>query len=58
MSATAPQFDPTQHPHRRRNALTGDWVLVSPQRALRPWQGQQEAVARPQLPAHDPGCYL
>lgn len=51
-------FDPTQHPHRRRNALTGDWVLVSPQRALRPWQGKQEPVTRPQLPAHDPGCYL
>ena len=30
------------HPHRRRNALTGDWVLVSPQRTDRPWQGKQE----------------
>jgi len=28
-----------KHPHRRQNMLTGDWVLVSPQRTKRPWQG-------------------
>jgi UDPglucose--hexose-1-phosphate uridylyltransferase len=45
-------------PHRRRNLLTGEWVLVSPHRAKRPWQGQVEKPAREQRPAHDPTCYL
>ena len=47
-----------QHPHRRRNALTGEWVLVSPHRTQRPWQGQVEKVAPPTRPAYDPTCYL
>lgn len=46
------------HPHRRRNALTGDWVLVSPHRMKRPWQGKQETPARETRPAYDPKCYL
>ncbi len=45
-------------PHRRRNPLTGDWVLVSPHRALRPWQGAVEAASAVRRPAHDPSCYL
>jgi UDPglucose--hexose-1-phosphate uridylyltransferase len=45
-------------PHRRYNPLTGEWLLVSPQRTQRPWQGQVEAVAAERRPAHDPGCYL
>jgi UDPglucose--hexose-1-phosphate uridylyltransferase len=45
-------------PHRRRNPLAGEWVLCSPHRATRPWQWQQEAVARESRPAHDLGCYL
>ncbi|MFC0252210.1 UDP-glucose--hexose-1-phosphate uridylyltransferase [Massilia consociata] len=51
-------FTAPEHPHRRFNALSGEWVLVSPHRAKRPWQGQQEAVDRSVRPAHDPGCYL
>src|SRR5690348_1191219 len=50
--------DLTGAPHRRRNALTGEWVLVSPQRALRPWQGQIEEIRRLHSPHYDPACYL
>ena len=52
------QFDPVDHPHRRQNLLTGDWVLVSPHRAKRPWQGQQEKPATGEPVTHDPECYL
>ena len=45
-------------PHRRLNALTGDWVLVSPHRTARPWQGQVEDIAPEHRPAYDPACYL
>ena len=38
--------------------LTGEWVLVSPQRTQRPWQGQLEETSTDHGPAHDPGCYL
>jgi len=46
------------HPHRRFNPMTREWVLVSPHRAQRPWQGQVESVL-PEAPAtYDPNCYL
>ena len=45
-------------PHRRLNRLTGEWLLVSPHRAARPWQGQVEDVPDERRPAYDPACYL
>ena len=44
--------------HRRRNPLTGEWVLVSPHRTQRPWVGQSERPAGPAPLCHDPNCYL
>lgn len=44
--------------HKRFNILTGEWVLVSPHRAKRPWQGQNEAISNEKRPTHDPSCYL
>jgi UDPglucose--hexose-1-phosphate uridylyltransferase len=44
--------------HRRLNPLTGEWVVVSPQRLARPWQGQVEEPVSEDLPSYDPSCYL
>jgi UDPglucose--hexose-1-phosphate uridylyltransferase len=51
-------FDPGRQPHRRLNALTGEWVVVSPQRTQRPWDGQTAQGVKPVVPQFDPDCYL
>ena len=47
-----------EQPHRRFNPLKNEWILVSPHRAKRPWQGQQDIQDTAVRPAHDPDCYL
>ncbi len=51
-------FDLAEHPHQRFDPLAGRWVLVSPHRAQRPWQGQRDKADRATLPSYDPGCSL
>ncbi|MBC5861791.1 UDP-glucose--hexose-1-phosphate uridylyltransferase [Flavobacterium turcicum] len=51
-------FNINEDPHRRFNPLINEWVLVSPHRSKRPWQGQNESVATEKLPEYDPTCYL
>jgi UDPglucose--hexose-1-phosphate uridylyltransferase len=51
-------FNFEEHPHKRLNILTGEWILVSPHRTKRPWQGKVEAAAITQMPAYDEKCYL
>jgi UDPglucose--hexose-1-phosphate uridylyltransferase len=48
----------TEDPHRRLNALTNEWVLVSPHRTTRPWQGEVAALPKTSEAAYDPNCYL
>jgi UDPglucose--hexose-1-phosphate uridylyltransferase len=51
-------FEIKEHPHTRQNILTGEWVLVSPNRAKRPWQGKVETVPMDNRPEYDAKCYL
>ncbi|MDY0907675.1 UDP-glucose--hexose-1-phosphate uridylyltransferase [Pedobacter sp. CFBP9032] len=51
-------FDLDSNPHRRLNILTGEWVLVSPHRTKRPWQGKVEDLPADNRPEYDPKCYL
>ena len=51
-------FDVKEHSHTRLNILTGDWILVSPHRMKRPWQGKVEDLPKDDRPAYDAKCYL
>ncbi len=51
-------FDLKEHSHTRLNILTGDWILVSPHRMKRPWQGKTEELIKDDRPEHDANCYL
>ncbi len=51
-------FNPKDHPHRRYNPLLDEYVLVSPHRMKRPWQGQQEETPQEDRPKYDATCYL
>ena len=52
------QFNLKEHTHKRLNLLTGEWVLVSPHRTKRPWQGKVEATTSIERPEYDNDCYL
>ncbi|HET9346850.1 MAG TPA: galactose-1-phosphate uridylyltransferase, partial [Candidatus Limnocylindrales bacterium] len=45
-------------PHRRYDPLADQWVLVSPGRSRRPWQGREEPPPPEKRPPHEPGCSL
>jgi UDPglucose--hexose-1-phosphate uridylyltransferase len=51
-------FDFSEHGHRRFNPFIRAWVLVSPGRTERPWQGQVEALQAESAVAYDPNCYM
>ncbi|WP_445453907.1 UDP-glucose--hexose-1-phosphate uridylyltransferase [Flavobacterium sp. 25HG05S-40] len=51
-------FKTNEHPHRRYNPLLDEWILVSPHRNKRPWQGQNEKLSEDNRPEYDPECYL
>ncbi len=46
------------YPHRRKNILTGEWVLVSPNRTQRPWQGEVANIEETIRNEYEPNCYL
>lgn len=58
MPSSSSSFELSEHPHRRYNPLTRTWVLCSPHRAKRPWQGQTESPTTEEKPSFDPNCYL
>jgi UDPglucose--hexose-1-phosphate uridylyltransferase len=58
MTSFAPTLDVSEHPHRRLNLLSGEWLLVSPHRAKRPWRGDETPPVVRELVPHDPECHL
>ncbi|HKF25735.1 MAG TPA: UDP-glucose--hexose-1-phosphate uridylyltransferase [Candidatus Acidoferrum sp.] len=58
MASGSNEFDAGGQPHRRFNPLLREWVLVSPHRTERPWQGQVESRPATREVAYDPACYM
>jgi UDPglucose--hexose-1-phosphate uridylyltransferase len=54
----APLLKLEEDPHRRLNILTNEWILVSPNRTARPWQGEMAPQSVPSQPSYDANCYL
>jgi UDPglucose--hexose-1-phosphate uridylyltransferase len=58
MANATTEFDANKQPHRRFNPLLREWILVSPHRTQRPWQGQVESTAAKSQVEYDPTCYM
>jgi len=58
MVSPGPSFDANKQPHRRFNPLLREWILVSPHRTMRPWQGQVETTTARSDVEYDPTCYM
>jgi UDPglucose--hexose-1-phosphate uridylyltransferase len=43
---------------RRWNPVLGEWVIIAPATAARPWNGALVSPAASELPEYDPECYL